>query len=1010
MIALYLISFLIASIYHLNKHFFKFWNDLKIKQIEPTFFVGNAGKLFSMKYSIGDFIEEIYNNNKSERFIGVYLSYRPVLFVNDPELAQQILISDFNIFHDRPTPDKSAKNYPIMKNLFVQKGKKWRDLRVKISPAFSSAKLRSMFPIMRDCGQLLQKYISHKISNDETIFEFKDLCARFTVDNILSVAFGVENNCIDENENIFYKIISSVFAPTLRNGILGILIFFTPELFTKLKISPTTKEVDQFINKLVNETVEYREKNNIQRKDFLQLLIELKNQGYMSADKNICKNDELNIMINDDGVEEDVQKLTIDELIAQAYIFLSAGFETSSSTMAYAIFELARNKEAQVKAQKEIEKVMQEAETGEISYDLLNEMKYVDCCIDETLRKYPIGSWLIRENSKDYEIPGTRSVLPKGTAVFIPSIGIQRDPDIYDDPLTFKPERFLNSTNGSAKVKGATFLAFGLGNRSCVAARMGKLQSKLGIVMLLSKFSFELDDKSLETEELINHPKSLVLAPLKPVMIKVKQLEPSFLFGNAGKIFTMTTSFGDYFEDIYNKTKSERFMGAYLSYSPILIVNDPELIQNIMISDFTTFHDRPTPGDAAENYPLVGNLFNLRGQKWRDLRIKLSPTFTSGKLKVMFPIMRDCGKVLQTYVEKQIKSGQTVFEFKDLCARFTINNISSVAFGVENDCINDPDNVFRKMGLKLFEPSLRNGIINSIAFLTPKLFTILKIPPFPADLEQFIYSLVTETVEYREKNNFQRNDFMQLMIQLKNQGYVSADKDANDDENEWKNEKREIKKMTIDEMAAQAFVFFGAGFETSSSTMSFSLFELARNKDIQKKVQEEIDEVMKKTGSDEFTYDLLNEMKYLDCVVDETLRKYPILAALFRVGTKDYSIPNSNLVLPKDTPVYMPIIGIQRDPEIFEDPMAFKPERFLDSPTGGAKVKGAVYVPFGTGSRNCIGARLGKLQTKLGLATVLAKFNFELKDKSLEKGELKYNPKSFVLTPITPVMMKVTLR
>jgi cytochrome P450 family 6 len=256
--------------------------------------------------------------------------------------------------------------------------------------------------------------------------------------------------------------------------------------------------------------------------------------------------------------------------------------------------------------------------------------------------------------------------------------------------------------------------------------------------------------------------------------LKVKQIEPSFVVGNAGKLFTLKSSMGDFFENIYNSYKNERFVGAYLSYSPVLIVNDPELIQNIMISDFSTFHDRPTPGDAAENYPLVGNLFNLRGQKWRDLRIKFSPTFTSGKLKMMFPTMRDCGKVLQEYVAKEIKSGQTTFDFKDLSARFTINNISSVAFGVDNDCINEPDNIFRKMGLKLFEPSLRNGIVNTLAFFAPRFFTWSKIAPFPADLEEFIYSLVNETVEFREKNNVQRNDFMQMMIQLKNQGYVSA--------------------------------------------------------------------------------------------------------------------------------------------------------------------------------------------------------------------------------------------
>jgi cytochrome P450 family 6 len=130
------------------------------------------------------------------------------------------------------------------------------------------------------------------------------------------------------------------------------------------------------------------------------------------------------------------------------------------------------------------------------------------------------------------------------------------------------------------------------------------------------------------------------------------------------------------------------------------------------------------------------------------------------------------------------------------------------------------------------------------------------------------------------------------------------------------------------------------------------MYELARNKDVQRKVQEEIDRVMKSAGPEGLTYDLLAEMKYLDCCVDETLRKYPIIPVLFRLNTKDYKIPGSDVIVEKGTPVFIPIIGMQRDPEIYENPMQFKPERFLNSSTGNAKISaGIVYAPFGDGPR-----------------------------------------------------------
>jgi cytochrome P450 family 6 len=140
------------------------------------------------------------------------------------------------------------------------------------------------------------------------------------------------------------------------------------------------------------------------------------------------------------------------------------------------------------------------------------------------------------------------------------------------------------------------------------------------------------------------------------------------------------------------------------------------------------------------------------------------------------------------------------------------------------------------------------------------------------------------------------------------------------------------------------------GFETSSSTMSLCLFELSRNPEVKKKVHEEIDSVLA-AHDGEISYDSINDMKYLDCCVDEALRLYPILPMLFRTITKDYKIPNSDTIVEKGTPVYWSIMGIQRDPNIFENPMEFRPERFLNSSNGSGTAKGLFYMPFGDGPR-----------------------------------------------------------
>jgi cytochrome P450 family 6 len=126
--------------------------------------------------------------------------------------------------------------------------------------------------------------------------------------------------------------------------------------------------------------------------------------------------------------------------------------------MHYCLFEIARNIKIQRKVQEEIDSVMNMAGEDGISYETLHEMKYLECCIDETLRKYPFAPTLFRKCKEDYKISGTDAVIPKNTTIFISALAQHRDPSIYDDPMEFTPERFLNSTTGGGKAKGLFYL------------------------------------------------------------------------------------------------------------------------------------------------------------------------------------------------------------------------------------------------------------------------------------------------------------------------------------------------------------------------------------------------------------------------------------------------------------------------------------------------------------------------------------------------------------------------
>lgn len=193
--------------------------------------------------------------------------------------------------------------------------------------------------------------------------------------------------------------------------------------------------------------------------------------------------------------------------------------------------------------------------------------------------------------------------------------------------------------------------------------------------------------------------------------------------------------------------------------------------------------------------------------------------------------------------------------------------------------------------------------------------------------------------------------------------------------------------------------------------MAYCLYEFAKHPEIQLKVQQEIDRVLKSAKSEGVTYEMLNDLKYLECCIDEALRKYPIVPILFRQCVEDYKMPDSDVTILKGQVVFIPVLGLQRDPEIFENPLEYKPERFQNSSHGGNEnAKGLFYLPFGDGPRNCIGMRLGKLTAKLGLVTVLSKYSVDFADKTMADKELDFDPRQFVLMPTQKFNFKVTER
>lgn len=330
----------------------------------------------------------------------------------------------------------------------------------------------------------------------------------------------------------------------------------------------------------------------------------------------------------------------------------------------------------------------------------------------------------------------------------------------------------------------------------------------------------------------------------------VPYLEPTSIFGNMENPFNLKVGHMFSFKRCYEelKKRKERFGGIYFFTEPIFMPIDPDLIKSILTKDFPHFHGRGFVHNEKHD-PLAAHLLNLEGEKWKTMRIKVTPTFTSGKMKYMFQTLLDCGNPMIDHVSHLCEKEQNI-DIKEIVACYTTDIIGSCAFGLECNSFKDPNAEFRLYGRKVVTVSLRDKIVEFLTLWAPFLITNFKIKTTADDVESFFINAVKSIIEYRTTNKTKRNDFIQIFIEMQEKAKAEG-----------------TEPLTIEEIAAQAFLFFVAGFETSSTTITFCLHELAFNQDIQDKLREEIREVYQKHNG-KLTYDGIMEMKYMDQVVN----------------------------------------------------------------------------------------------------------------------------------------------
>ena len=177
-----------------------------------------------------------------------------------------------------------------------------------------------------------------------------------------------------------------------------------------------------------------------------------------------------------------------------------------------------------------------------------------------------------------------------------------------------------------------------------------------------------------------------------------------------------------------------------------------------------------------------------------------------------------------------------------------------------------------------------------------------------------------------------------------------------------------------------------AGYETTSTALSYITYAIASHPLEQQKLQQHIDTHFDSYIDDDMpSYDTVAQMDYLDMFIRETLRMYPILPVVInRQSTEDFDIPNIGTI-PAGTRIAVDMYTLHFDPDLWGpvDPHTFYPERFA------TKRHSMAWIPFGAGPRNCIGMRFALMELKLALVCLLKTYTIvscgEATDKSFQQ-------------------------
>ena len=514
------IATLIALLYYYITSTWNYWKSQGVYTIKPSFPFGSFKSMTTRKIAIHDELMNLTKETKGLPYFGGYLMRAKIFVIQDPEIVRQVLIKDFDNFVDRRSGrmmEQFRQSDKLADQIFAQQlttvtGDEWKKLRTTFSPIFTSGKMKAMMVFMQESTKKLMGALQ-PMAESKADIETKDIMGKFSTDVLASCAFGVDGNLFGEPESPFVTNAKAIFTADKWAALRGMMLVipFGIRILNGLGYSVTAKETEFFCD-VVTSALKHRKATQTRRNDLIDMLADA-----MKGELKEEPNEVLDQFDQDTKLKEVIQKKDYDEfsIVSTVIVLLISGYDTTGSLLAWVLYELAKNQSVQDRLYEEIES---HSEGNEVTYEEMQSMTYLDQILSETLRLHSPLALLSRASREEYKIPGTDVVLPKGTNVWVNTIGIHTDPKHYETPRIFNPDHFSKESKG--KRSPYAFVAFGQGPRNCIGMRLALLEAKIALATIVKQYRILPSAKN--TEPLILDPKQSIKYPKSGLYVKLE--------------------------------------------------------------------------------------------------------------------------------------------------------------------------------------------------------------------------------------------------------------------------------------------------------------------------------------------------------------------------------------------------------------------------------------------------------------------------------------------------------